>query len=120
MNIVNTVELKDPYISIIAYRPNFVWAGKKGNGVYLQPFSGDYQKHFEYLYGFAGLQRGKFADYSKSLIPLYQAIYEEAKNIARTKEDQRAVSNLLRELEEMQLGKERAWNNWSMREETLK
>lgn len=89
------------------------------NNRYLKPFSGRKGQRLEYLAKFSGMQCGERANYAKQLLPLYKQIYDEAKNIAVTKEEIRSASNRLRDLQEMEFGYDKAWENWRARAKTL-
>ena len=108
--------------SMTAYHPGYTFATipSEKDTVWLKPFVGSRGERLKYLESFTGMQCGKREDYAKQLIPLYRAIYEEARRIAETQEDKHAVNNRLRDLEEMELGYEKSWENWRVRERDLK
>lgn len=82
---------------------------------YLAPFKGTRGERLAYLGNFSGMQCGVTGDYAPKLIPLYKVIYEEAKQLAVTKEDKKLAINRLRDLEEMEFGYDKSWENWRKR-----
>ncbi len=56
-----------------------------------------------------------------NLLPLYKALYEEARSLAVTKkEDRLKVLYRLRDVERLELGSDKAWENFRQRERELK
>lgn len=73
----------------------------------------------DYLSRFAG---GVHCDVESDvkLLPLYKAIYNEASSNAETMEERRKVLYHLKDIEVIELGSERAWENFHRREQELK
>lgn len=85
----------------------------------LEPFKGTREERLKELERFSGMQCGQAVDYAPKLAPLYRAIYAEAKALATTIEEKKRAINLLRELDEMELGYEKSWENWRKRMKEL-
>jgi len=110
-------------VLIDAYKPGYRFHSApedRANDRVLAPFTGGRGERLEYLSSFTGMQCGSRDNYSKQLAPLYRSIYEEARGLAVTKEERRSVSNRLRDLEEMEFGYDKAWENWRVRERELR
>lgn len=80
----------------------------KNNVLYLLPFKGTKQERLNSLPRFVGMDCGDYRDYAKKLIPLYKAVYEEAKPLAVTTEDNHVVAGIHYALDILELGFEEA------------
>lgn len=109
---------------ITAYKPGYAEHWPAGydrtedyqkNVRYLETFKGTSGERFKYLERYSGMQCGVPEDYGPKLVPLYKAIYDEAKLLAVTKQEKQLANNRLRDLEELQLGYEKSWDNWRAR-----
>jgi len=76
--------------------------------VYLAPFKGTSGERLKYLPRLVGMECGDYDDYAKKLIPLYKAVYEEAKSIAITREDKHVVAGIHYALDILEVGFENA------------
>ncbi len=93
----------------------------KRNIRYLQPFTGGRGERLEYLKrvsGATGCSDKK--EIERNLLPLYRALYEEAKGIAVTKEDREKVETLLFGLESIEFGSIEALNRMTERRKMQK
>jgi len=107
---------------VTAFKQGYVGSGhlpRSDETVYLTPFSGGSKARLDYLAGFGGMQCGDWNNYSKQLVPLYEAIYEEASRIATSRQERESAILNLRDLEEMRFGHEAAYRNWRKRRELL-
>lgn len=106
------------HIDADAYKPSYGRPRKLSQVMeieYLAPFIGTREEGLKFLETFGGMQCGKAEDYAPKLIPLYKAIYEEARLLAVTKEEKKRAIALLRELDEMEFGYDKSWDNWRER-----
>jgi len=80
---------------------------------YLVPFNGTRKERLENLklQARAGCEGPK--DNLKKLIPLYRALYEEAKSIAITTDDKEIVKSLHYDLDSLELGEAEADKKWN-------
>jgi hypothetical protein len=97
------------------HRPYVVVEGK----TYLVQFIGTHQERLEYLRSFRRMECGAEENDAPKLIPLYKAIYEEARGLAVTKEEQRLLIDVLRNLEDMEYGSAKSDDNWRKRMKEL-
>ena len=74
----------------------------------LEPFKGTREERVEYLLNQARKECGSKDDYAPKLIPLYRALYEEARSIAVTKEDKMVVKTLHYSADVLELGEAEA------------
>ena len=56
----------------------------------------------------------------KELLNMYKAIYEEANNIAITRQDKLKVLYLLKDMEKTTIGTDKAWERFRKRKRELK
>ena len=89
------------------------------NTYYLKPFRGTPEERIANLAQFGGMQCGKYEGYAPKLLLLYKSIYEEADKIATTKALREGAINRLRDVEEMELGSDKSWENWRKRKRDL-
>jgi len=88
--------------------------------IYLQPFTGGREEKLAYLSRMAVSCSDK-KEIEINLLPLYKALYEEARNLTVTrKEDKLKVLYRLRDVERLELGSDKAWENFRQRERELK
>lgn len=105
-------------IAINAYKPGYGPPSKLSRAQeieYLAPFGGAREERLKFLGTFTGMQCGTAEDYAPTLIPLYKEIYREAKQLAVTNEEKKLAINRLRDLEEMEFGYDKSWENWRNR-----
>ena len=101
---------------IDAYKPGYVESieyistqQKINRYVYLlEPFRGTTKERVEYLRNQTGKECGSRDDYAPKLIPLYRALYEEARSIAVIPEDKHSVGGIHYSLDTLELGYEEA------------
>lgn len=101
----------DAPLYLDAYKPGyerskeyFTKQSWKQNIDLLEPFKGTSGERLEYLMRQRGKECGLRDDYVKKLIPLYRALYEEAKGIALTPEDMKVVNSLHYSIDDLELG----------------
>lgn len=119
---IRALFMEEREVSVVAYKAGYVWVLRDPPQVsrqFLTPFTGQAAERLKYLSRFSGMQCGERENYAKQLVPFYTQIYEEAKSIAITNEEKRSASNRLRDLEEMEVGHDKAWKNWRAREKAL-
>lgn len=75
--------------------------------VHLKPFVGARGGRLRAIWS-SGVQCGSAGESEKNLIPLYRALYDEAKPLAESNEDTNIVNALLYELEKREMGYEAA------------
>jgi len=83
---------RDVYVA--AYKPGYTRSDKyEKDIIYLQPFTGTREERLEYLEKVARTSSCHLAGESeRSLFPLYEAVYDEAKALVRTQEDQETLA----------------------------
>jgi hypothetical protein len=86
---------------------------------YLQPFAGGREERLAYLSRIAVSCSDK-KEIEINLLPLYKALHEEAKGLAITRDDKLKVLYRLRDVERLELGTDKAWENFRRRERELK
>jgi len=94
----------------VAYKPGYVMPLRRQDDpkrVLLEPFEGKTQDRLLYLIDRFDREIMCEAD-DKTLIPIYQAAYEEGRTIARSPQELRLVDTLLTGLESAQYGNETA------------
>jgi len=96
---------------VSAYKVGYGLPGnpaQKDEDVYLAPFKGTSGERLKYLQNRIGMECGSRDDYVKKLIPLYRALYEEAKPLTVTREDKNIVKMLHYSVDVLELGSEDA------------
>lgn len=91
----------------------------KQNIRYLKPFTGGREERLEYL-SRAAVSCSHVKEIEIKLLPLYKALYEEANSIAVTKEEKIKALHHLKDIEKLELGSTKAWENFHRREKDLK
>jgi hypothetical protein len=115
-----SAESKGPFFSpetviVTAYKlgyeiyspPGFVRSEEYRQNIrYLQPFAGGREERLKYLERAEQSIRTCRSPQAeeKNLLPLYRAFYEEAKSLAKTKEDQKIADGFLAGMEIIELG----------------
>lgn len=120
--------VRDVHPIVIAYKPGYETYTPLGharseeykkNIRYLKPFTGTGEERLAYLSRMAVSCSDK-KEIEIDLLPLYKALYEEAENLAVTKkEDKLKVLYRLRDVERLELGSDKAWENFRQREREL-
>lgn len=118
---MTTDNIEEP-IETLAYKPGYFLerspvtsAVNKDVSLKMEPFVGSVQKRLGYLVSPFGRHVMCDAD-DKALIPLYQAMYDEAKASATTAEELKTANYLLVALETAQYGNEEALTRSGARE----
>ncbi len=97
---------------VTAYKPSYGWLEKpsqKEEIVYLAQFRGTTSERLDFLLRVLGnTSCGSQDESEKNLINVRKALYEEAQNLSRIKEDGRKVEAILYDLEILELGFETA------------
>ena len=91
----------------------------KKNVRYLKPFTGGREERLAYLSRIA-VSCSDRKEIEINLLPLYKALYEEAEGLVVTKDDKLKVLYRLRDVERLELGTDKAWENFRQRERELK
>ena len=103
-----------------AYAPGHAFVRVDKEVIYLQPFTGGREEKLAYLSRMAVSCSDK-KEIEINLLPLYKALYEEARNLTVTrKEDKLKVLYRLRDVERLELVSDKAWENFRQRERELK
>jgi hypothetical protein len=124
---------KGPFFSpetviITAYKPGYEAYLPSGYGRteayrknirYLKPYTGTREERLAYLSRIAVSCSDK-KEIEINLLPLYKALYEEAKGLAVTRDDKLKVLYRLRDVERLELGSDKAWENFRRSERELK
>lgn len=102
-----------------AYKFGYEFATRKpDNTVYLRPFSGTREERFEYLSRIAESCSHR-QQIEINLLPLYKALYEEARTLAITRDEKLKALYRLRDVERIELGSDQAWENFRQRQREL-
>lgn len=101
------------------YKPGYERAGGAKGILYLKPFSGTREERLKYL-SRAAVSCSDKHDVEIKLVPLYKALYEEANGIAVTKEEKIKALHRLKDIEILEMGSNKAWENFHRREQELK
>lgn len=92
-----------------AHKPGYAYVDTQGETVYLKPFAGGRGERLEYLLRVSRTTGCHAAGVSeKNLLPLRKALYEEARQIAQTREEKKILEDLLYSMEVAELGYETA------------
>ena len=94
-------------IAIDAYKPGYGFPDKLSRTTeveYLSPFKGTREARLDYLRSLSGKECGSQHDYAKKLIPLYRALYEEARAIAVTPIEKHIAGGLHYSLDRLEVG----------------
>ena len=96
---------------VTPYKAGYQWPLRPpeslGGGVqYLRPFTGTREEQLKYLRSLSGKECGSRDDYARKLIPLYRALYDEAKSIAVTQEEKHIAGGLHYSLDRLELGED--------------
>ncbi len=96
----------DPRHAPIAYKPGYAFAEANRDTVILKPFTGTNAERLRYLASVEQSVRACRTPGSdeKNLLPLYRALYEEAKGLAGANGDRRVVDEILAGIEIIELG----------------
>ena len=96
-----------------AYKPGYVRSDAyfkkqtyRQNIDLLEPFKGARGRRLEYLQSLSGKECGSRDAYAGKLMPLYRALYEEARSIAVTPEEKHLAGGLHYSLDSLELGEE--------------
>lgn len=92
-----------PYV----YKTGYEYVETEGGTSYLKPFTGSREERLRKIWS-SGVQCESAGESAKNLIPLYRALYEEAKPLGVSDEDKNIINALLYELEKRELGYEAA------------
>ena len=105
---------------LIVYKKDYRQTENYRNSMqYLQPFTGTSEERFEYLSRLAASCSDR-QEIEINLLPLYKALYEEARTLAATKDERLKALYRLRDVERLELGSDQAWENFRKRERELK
>ena len=113
---------KDQFVDVIVYKSGYQWPDKvleKGNESYLslaKETSGERLAHLSRV----AISCSDKRDIDINLLPLYKALYKEAKNLAVTKEDKDVVETLLFGLESLEFDSMTALKKMTQRREAGK
>lgn len=104
-------------VIVTAYKSGYQLAERyPANNPLLKPFQGTREERLKYLKRFEESTRCNVeSEQQRIRYPLVKALYEEAKNLAVTRQDKRVVNSLLYVVERMELGEEKAFQNMSER-----
>lgn len=96
---------------VTAYKAGYQWPTRlpkslSGGDQYLRTFTGSREERLNYLRSLSGQECGSRNDYVKKLIPLYRALYEEARTIAVTPEEKHIAGGLHYSLDRLEVGEE--------------
>lgn len=105
--------------SAYAYKPGYEYVDTRGETVYLKPFAGTREARLRYL-SRAAISRNYKGDIDMAFLPLYKALYAEARKLAVTKDDRLKALYRLRDVERLELGADKAWENFRQREKELR
>jgi hypothetical protein len=111
--------LTNPQTSPVAYKSGFEWVRSTNNIFYVKRFTGTTQERLEILSRSAVACTDK-RDIEIKLLLLYRALYEEAQSIAHTPDERREALLHLKDIEVLELGSDKAWDNFHERERDLK
>lgn len=81
---------------------------QKDEIIWMTPFKGSARERLEYLSDLRRFECGSLNDYSKKLLPLYEAVYREALQMGVTPEERKIISSLRYSLDILKLGYEEA------------
>lgn len=104
---------------IDGYKQGYVHANRQGDNVYLEPFTGSRKERLQYL-SRAAVSCSHEREIEINLLLLYRALYEEARSIAVTKEEKLIALHRLRDIERLEQGSDKAWENFRARQKELK
>jgi len=115
------------YVDVTVYKPDYQFSPRQLEeqshlkGVYyIEPFKGSTEERLTYLSSVAVSCSDK-TEIEINLLTLYKSLYKEAKSLAViNKEDKLKVLYRLRDLERLELGSDKAWENFRERERELK
>lgn len=102
-----------------AYKPGYVFVRVDKEVIYLKSFAGTREERLTYLSRAARSCSDK-KEIEINLLPLYKALFEEAKGIAVTRNDKLKVLYRLRDVERLEVGTDKAWENFRQRKQQLR
>lgn len=106
-----------PVINI--YKQGYSHTYQRSDNVqYLKPFTGTREERFEYL-SRVGVSCSHKQQTEINLLPLYKALYEEARTLALTRDEKLMALYRLRDVERLELGSDQAWENFRQRQREL-
>lgn len=76
----------------------------KQHVLFVKRFQGTREERLEHIHSLAGKECGSRDDYAKKLIPLYRALYNEARSIAVTQEEKHTAGDLHYSLDRLEFG----------------
>jgi hypothetical protein len=114
--------VRDIHPTVTAHKAGYELARRyQVNNPLLTPFTGTRAERLEYLLRVSSATRcGESGASEKNLLPLKKSLYEEAKSIAKTAEDQNKVETLLFGLESLEFGSIEALNRMTERHKVKK
>lgn len=112
--------------SIYAYKPGYRESDRtykeqsyKKGIYYVRADSTTGAERLDYL--LSSMRRCSQADRSEeNLLPFYNAVHEEAKNLPTTKKERQTASTILQQVEKISMGYEVSWNRWRERKGNIK
>lgn len=112
-------KIKRGSVYLFAYKRGYAFVNTTAdNTVYLKPFQGTREERFTYL-SHTAVSCSADREIEVNLLPLYKALYEEARALAETKEERLKALYRLRDVERVQLGSDKAWENFRQRQREL-
>lgn len=117
----------EPYIGLsersrapVVYKPGYrqLPVQSQPGTTYLEPFTGGRGARLEYLSG-VSVSCSHKREIEIELLPLHEALYEEASSLAVTREGKIKALRHLRDIEELEVGSTQAWENFHRREKEL-
>ncbi len=110
---------KHQVVAIVAFKQGYSFVEKRaGNTLHLKPFTGTREERFDYL-SRSAISCSDRREIEINLLPLYKALYEEARTLAVTKEQKLKALYRLRDVERLELGSDQAWENFRQRQREL-
>lgn len=102
----------------MAYKPGYEMAGGRKGEVVLKVFAGTKVERMEFV-SRAAVSCSHERAIEINLLPLYKALYEEARSLAVTREEKLKALYRLRDIERLELGSDKAWEKFRQREKEL-
>jgi hypothetical protein len=94
----------NPYVYLSAHKPGYAesYISSKMETRHLKPFTGGREERLRKIIG-AAVTCGQAGESKKNLLLVYRALYEEARQLAITKEDKQVLHLLLHEIDLIEL-----------------
>jgi hypothetical protein len=119
-------DLPSGRLDMMAYKPDYEFLYPQEihylappSALYVRPFKGTVAERMDYL-SRAAVSCSDKKEIERKLLPLFKALYREAEQLAVTKDEKLKSLYRLRDIEELELGTDTAWDNFRQRQGGLR